>query len=414
MDIESIKRRFGIIGRSVLLNRAVEVAYQVASTDLSVLVLGESGAGKEFFPQIVHQFGTRKHGQYIAVNCGAIPEGTIDSELFGHVKGAFTGALDSRKGYFEVADGGTIFLDEVAELPMSTQARLLRVLESGEFLSVGSSKVQKTNVRIIAATNVRLERAIEEGKFREDLYYRLSTVPIYVPPLRERGEDIILLFKWFAQEFGRKYQMPVVHVDASAKQELLSYHWPGNIRQLKNVTEQISVIETTRDITGEIMRHYLPARPASSLPTVYSQEREGSVPSVAEREVIYRLLFDMRSELGNLKHLVIDMLKALDPKKRNTFMLEHADLIQAVCDSPEYEQSTHSQPSTAVVPRRAAEPVVVDSDAHVEEPDLAAVEESTIRRVLKKHNGHRREAAAELGISERTLYRKLRDYNIQS
>ena len=306
-DIQQVKLRFGIIGNNEELNRAIDIAMQVAPTDLSVLITGESGVGKENFPKIIHQFSNRKHGQYIAVNCGAIPEGTIDSELFGHEKGAFTGAIGERKGYFGEADGGTIFLDEVGELPLSTQARLLRVLESGEFIKVGSSRVEKTNVRIVAATNVRLQEAIAEGRFREDLYYRLSTVPIQIPPLRKREGDIVLLFRKFAADFAAKYRMPVVQLTEDAKRLLLAYSWPGNIRQLKNITEQISIIEPNREITAELLQKYIPdTRKAPLLPALTGAHAEKTFES--EREILYQVLFDMRKDVNELKRLVHEIM----------------------------------------------------------------------------------------------------------
>ncbi|TNF40613.1 MAG: sigma-54-dependent Fis family transcriptional regulator, partial [Bacteroidetes bacterium] len=311
-DLQSVKQRFGIIGNHEGLNRAIDIAVQVAPTDLSVLITGESGTGKEVFPQVIHTHSLRKHGPYIAVNCGAIPEGTIDSELFGHEKGAFTGATDSRKGYFEVASGGSIFLDEVAELPLSTQVRLLRVLETGEFIRVGSSKVQKTDVRVIAATNVDIVQAVSSGRFREDLYYRLNTVPIRVPSLRERGEDIILLFRKFAVDFAERYRMPAIRPDSHAREMLLNYYWPGNVRQLKNITEQISVIEQERDVTGPILARYLPDIQSGRLPVpVRTMSDEKSFSS--EREILYKVLFDMKSDMHDLKNLVYDLLSSGDP-----------------------------------------------------------------------------------------------------
>ena len=302
-EIQQVKLRFGIIGNNETLMRAIDTAIQVAPTDLSVLITGESGVGKESFPQIIHQYSRRKHGQYIAVNCGAIPEGTIDSELFGHEKGAFTGAIGERKGYFGEADGGTIFLDEVGELPMSTQARLLRVLESGEFIKVGSSKVEKTNVRIVAATNVKLMQAIAEGRFREDLYYRLNTVPIQMPPLRDRGEDVVLLFRKFASDFAEKYRMPAIQLTDDAKQVLMAYSWPGNVRQLKNVTERISIIETNREIDAVLLKSYLPEmEQVQHLPALCTGHENKSFES--EREILYQVLFDLRKDVTELKKLV--------------------------------------------------------------------------------------------------------------
>ena len=309
-DLQNIKQRFGIIGNYEGLNRALDIAVQVAPTDLSVLITGESGTGKEFFPQVIHSYSARKHGQYIAVNCGAIPEGTIDSELFGHEKGSFTGATESRKGYFEVADGGTIFLDEVAELPLSTQVRLLRVLETGEYIRVGSSKVQKTNVRVIAASNVDVTMAIERDKFREDLFYRLNTVPIKIPPLRERGEDIFLLFRKFAVDFAEKYRMPSIRLSSEAKNILLNYSWPGNVRQLKNITEQISIIEKEREISQEVLQSYLPDYTGVKLPAVIRRDDDKSFSS--DREILYKILFDMKSDMNDLKKLVLDLIKTGD------------------------------------------------------------------------------------------------------
>ena len=317
-EIQQVKLRFGIIGNNESLMRAIDIAIQVAPTDLSVLITGESGVGKESFPQIIHQYSRRKHGQYIAVNCGAIPEGTIDSELFGHEKGAFTGAIGERKGYFGEANGGTIFLDEVGELPLPTQARLLRVLESGEFIKVGSSKVEKTDVRIVAATNVNLRQAIAEGRFREDLYYRLNTVPIQIPPLRERGEDVVLLFRKFASDFAEKYHMPAIQLTDDAKQMLLSYTWPGNVRQLKNITEQISIIETNRDITAAILKNYLPEQ-EQHLPAL-SGKREKSFES--EREILYQVLFDMRQDVTELKKLVHSIMAEREASEETKELLE--------------------------------------------------------------------------------------------
>ncbi|HRW63234.1 MAG TPA: sigma-54 dependent transcriptional regulator, partial [Bacteroidales bacterium] len=308
MELQTIKQRFGIIGNSVGLNRAIDIAAQVAPTDLSVLITGESGTGKEIFPQIIHNYSSRKHGKYIAVNCGAIPDGTIDSELFGHEKGSFTGAHDSRQGYFEVANNGTIFLDEVAELPLSTQVRLLRVLETGEFLRVGSSKMQKTNVRVIAATNVDLIKAIEKNKFREDLYYRLNTVPIIIPPLRDRGEDIYLLFRKFATDFAERYRMPPISLSAEARQVLDNYKWPGNVRQLKNITEQLSVIETKREISVDVLKKYLPDYYPNQLPAVYRNDLVDEKTFATEREILYKILFDMKNDLNNLKKLVHEII----------------------------------------------------------------------------------------------------------
>lgn len=393
VDVQQVKQRFGIIGNNAGLNRAIDVAIQVASTDLSVLIIGESGVGKETFPQIIHQNSLRKHGQYIAVNCGAIPEGTIDSELFGHEKGSFTGALSDRKGYFEVADGGTIFLDEVGELPIPTQARLLRVLESGEFIRVGSSKVQKTNVRIVAATNVNLPQAVSEGKFREDLFYRLSTVPIQVPPLRERGEDIILLFRKFASDCAEKYRMPAVRLEEDARQLLLSYRWPGNVRELKNLTERISIIEESRDITAATLQFYLPDIGMEKYPVLVKPDAERKVFS-SEREILYQVLFDLRKDVTDLKKLVHDIMGEKMPIN--------------VTDSSD----TYPHPiSAAVHPSLPIQEAVVD--VKEETLSLEEVEKEIIRKALEKHNGRRKNAATDLKISERTLYRKIKEYNLE-
>jgi transcriptional regulator with PAS, ATPase and Fis domain len=412
-DIQRIKQRFEIIGNSQGLNRAIDIGLQVAPTDLSVLITGESGTGKEVFPQIIHSFSTRKHGTYIAVNCGAIPEGTIDSELFGHEKGSFTGAMDSRQGYFEVADGGTIFLDEVAELPLSTQVRLLRVLETGEFLRVGSSKVKKTNVRVIAATNINLIEAIQNGRFREDLYYRLNTVPINMPPLRERNEDIPLLFRKFASDFAEKYRMPPVTLDDDARRMLVSYKWPGNVRQLKNVTEQISVIEESRLISADKLLNYLPDYNPNKLPALITNKNAGvSEPSFAnEREILYKILFDMRNDVNDLKKLVLDMLQSgntnADVHSENASIIKnlYKDGIPFVETSKPsgYEQKGFNQDH----------PDIQDTEEIVEESlSLVDKEVEMIKKALEKYNGKRRQAAKELGISERTLYRKIKEHNI--
>lgn len=374
-----------------MLNRSIDVALQVAPTDLSVLITGESGVGKETFPQIIHQNSPRKHGVYIAVNCGAIPEGTIDSELFGHEKGSFTGALADRKGYFESADGGTIFLDEVGELPVPTQARLLRVLETGEFIKVGSAKVQKTNVRIVAATNVNLIRAVSEGNFREDLFYRLSTVPITVPPLRERVEDILLLFRKFAGDCAEKYRMPPVHIDDNeARELLLAYRWPGNVRELKNITERISIIEESRAITADILRYHIPNLQAEKLPVLLTQGREQKVFS-NEREILYQVLFDMKNDVNELKKLVHDIISGKVP-------MHVAE-----------EAFVHQHPIPAPAPIEEAVPVVEEENLSIED-----MEKDMIRKALEKHSGNRRNAAADLRISERTLYRKLKEYNLDN
>lgn len=389
VDLQQIKQRFGIIGNNTALNRAIDIALQVAPTDLSVLITGESGVGKETFPQIIHQNSPRKHGQYIAVNCGAIPAGTIDSELFGHEKGSFTDARSERKGYFEVADGGTLFLDEVGELPLQTQAYLLRVLESGEFMRVGSSKVQKTNVRIVAATNVNLAQAVSQGKFREDLYYRLNTIPIQIPPLRERSEDILLLFRKFASDCAEKYRMPSIRLDDDARMLLINYRWPGNVRELKNITERISVIEENRDISAEVLRLYLPNVEIEKFPVLVKHEAEQKVFN-SEREILYQVLFDMKKDVTELKKLVHEIM--------------NGGVQLPVVDEPSYVQphSIHSMPS------------IQDAEPYEEETlSLEEVEKEMIRKALEKHNGRRKNAAADLKISERTLYRKIKEYNLE-
>ena len=408
MEIQSIKQRFGIIGNSPFLNQAIDVARQVAPTDITVLITGESGTGKEVFPKIIHQLSARKHGAYIAVNCGAIPEGTIDSELFGHEKGAFTGAHDSRKGYFEVVNGGTIFLDEVAELPLSTQVRLLRILETGEFMKVGSSKVIKTNVRIVAATNVNIPQAINDGKFRQDLYYRLNTVPINIPPLRERKEDILLLFRKFASDFAEKYRMPSLKLDDEAKKLLQNYLWQGNIRQLKNITEQISIIEKNREINEKTLQHYLPSGQYSELPVLYKKEEKEK--EISERDILYKILFDMKKDITDLKKVVVDILQnddiSQDTKNDKTHLIKQfyedfdngkSDfekiVIQQNIEEPENEPIQHSE--------------VLNENLSLQKTEI-----ELIIKALDKHNGKRKNAAKELGISERTLYRKIKEYNI--
>jgi transcriptional regulator with PAS, ATPase and Fis domain len=409
MDIQTIKQRFEIIGNTTVLNRAIEVAVQVAPTDLSVLVSGESGVGKEIFPQIIHQFSSRKHGKYIAVNCGAIPEGTIDSELFGHEKGAFTGALADRKGYFQEADGGTIFLDEIGELPLSTQVRLLRVLETGEFIRVGSSKVVKTNVRVIAATNVNLPTAIEEGKFREDLFYRLNTVPITVLPLRERTEDINLLFRKFARDFAEKYRMPPIRLTDEARSILVSFRWPGNIRQLKNITEQISIIEKEREIGGEVLRNYLPFAGSKNLPAVFSSSEENKTFS-NEREILYKVLFDMKNDMSDLKKLVLEIMENRDAPISG----EHAQIIRNLynTDNGSFVPKDQAQKPLHITP--VDKENIQDTEEFVEESlSLSDKEIELIKKALDKHRGKRKYAAQELGISERTLYRKIKEYDIK-
>lgn len=405
MDIQSIKQRFGIIGNSVILDRAIDIARQVAVTDITVLISGESGTGKEFFPKIIHQLSARKHGPYIAVNCGAIPEGTIDSELFGHEKGSFTGAHEARKGYFEVVNGGTIFLDEVAELPLSTQVRLLRVLESGEFIRVGSSKPLKTNVRLVGATNINIPDAISAGKFRQDLYYRMNTVPIFVPPLREREDDIVLLFRKFASDAAEKYRMPVIQLTSDAQKTLTSYRWPGNIRQLKNITEQISIIEKNREINSETLSKYLPQHHGSDLPILYKGD---DANKFTERELLYKVLFDMKKDVNDLKQLVMTLMQNDPP---SSSLNENQQIIKRLYNDLES-------------PKEPIQPVIVKQDDNsIEEPiqEPEEIEESFslqkkeidfIRKALQKHDGKRKDAAKELGISERTLYRKIKEFNI--
>lgn len=408
-DLQAIKQRFEIIGNNYGLNRAIDIATQVAPTDLSVLITGESGVGKEIFPRIIHSYSSRKHAQYIAVNCGAIPEGTIDSELFGHEKGAFTGALSDRKGYFEVTDGGTIFLDEVGELPLPTQARLLRVLETGEFIRVGSSKVQKTNVRIIAATNLDIPQAVKNGKFREDLYYRLNTIPISIPPLRERKEDIPLLFRKFAADFAEKYRMPAIRLTEEAVEILQSFRWPGNIRQLKNITEQISIIEQERIVDGATLRKYIPQNDPM-LPTLSpSHESDGSFAS--EREILYKILFDMKKDMNDLKRLVYDLMQ------NNPEVAHHAEPTTSLVLRNLYENNhdfTPPAPSPSVS-YHAKDESIQDTEAVIEESfSIEEKEKELIIKALEKNHGKRKLAALDLGISERTLYRKLKEYNIEN
>jgi transcriptional regulator with PAS, ATPase and Fis domain len=412
-DLQNIKQRFGIIGNFEGLNRAIDIAVQVSPTDLSVLITGESGTGKEIFPQVIHSYSTRKHGQYIAVNCGAIPEGTIDSELFGHEKGSFTGASDSRKGYFEVADGGTIFLDEVAELPLSTQVRLLRVLETGEFIRVGSSKVQKTNVRVIAASNVEVPRAIDNGKFREDLFYRLNTVPIKVPALRDRGEDIFLLFRKFAVDFAEKYRMPAIRLDSEAKNILLNYSWPGNVRQLKNITEQISIIENEREIVALNLRNYLPDYGGVKLPAVIRKDDDKSFSS--EREILYKILFEMKSDMNDLKKLVFDLIRRgeIDVTYQETNSRAIKNLFREAKEEPNSQNEPEN--TSADFPSHNTMNNIQDTEEIIEESlSLADKEVEMIKKALEKYNGKRKMAAGELGISERTLYRKIKEYGIES
>ncbi|HQB28284.1 MAG TPA: sigma-54 dependent transcriptional regulator [Paludibacter sp.] len=421
-EIQAVKQRYGIIGNSELLNRAIDIAVQVAATDLSVLITGESGVGKENFPQIIHQYSHRKHGPYIPVNCGAIPEGTIDSELFGHEKGSFTGATSDRKGYFEVADGGTIFLDEVGDLPLSTQVRLLRVLEAGEFIKVGSSKILKTDVRVVAATNQDMKQAIREGRFREDLYYRLNTVPVYVPPLRERKEDITLLFRKFASDFADKYRMPPIRLTDEAKTMLTNYYWKGNVRQLKNIAEQISVIEQHREISADILRTYLPDENIERLPALFSDRRSVDQRTFnSEREILYQVLFDMKKDMNDLKRLVhgimenqpvttqsYDLDLTSQPEQKDVFVtqvegesLPDAKIVRSVPFRPEHADTHYMDEGDFQEIESVPEPV-----------SLAEMEKQMIQKTLAKHRGRRRSAAEELKISERTLYRKIKEYGL--
>lgn len=412
MSLQQIKQRFGIIGNAPQLNRALEVAMQVAPTDISVLVTGESGTGKEIIPQVIHQLSTRKHNEYIAVNCGAIPEGTIDSELFGHEKGSFTGATGSRQGYFEVADGGTIFLDEVAELPMQTQVRLLRVLETGEFIRVGSSKVIKTNVRVVAATNENMQRAIQSGKFREDLLYRLSTVPIALPALRQRKEDVYLLFRKFASDFAEKYRMPSIKLTPDGVDVLNAYHWPGNIRQLKNMVEQLSVIEQEREIDGPRLQSYLPQEQEFFPSVVGVQESK-----IDERELMYKFLFDMKNDLNDLKKLVVELVN--NQGEINLSNDQAAMVNRLYRDINIGEQRilpptvSKTEPIPPTYPLSDDETEDIEIHEEVEESlSLEDREKELIQKALDKHRGRRKHAADELGISERTLYRKIKEYGI--
>ena len=408
-EIQNIKQRFEIIGNHSGLDRAIEKAVRVSPTDITVLVTGESGVGKEVFPKIIHQLSHRKHNKFIAVNCGAIPEGTIDSELFGHEKGAFTGATSSRSGYFEVADGGTIFLDEVGELPLTTQVRLLRVLENGEFIKVGSSKVQKTNVRIVAATNLNMEDAISKGKFREDLFYRLSTVEIKIPPLRDRNTDIILLFRKFASDFAKKYNMPTVRLDDDAQRILKNYNWNGNIRQLKNITEQLSVLEKERAINGDMISSYLPD-PKNNLPALISENKSENDFS-SEREILYKILFDMKRDLNELKKLTsnikksnstesekIDDIQSLLPRKFNEMENSNDENDSLLDDNFEHKNDKYS----------FAEEITEEETLSLQDKEL-----ELIIKALERNNGRRKAAAKELGISERTLYRKIKQYDLE-
>jgi len=424
MDIQSIKNRFGIIGNSPALNHALNVAVQVASTDLSVLIVGESGVGKEVFSQIIHALSSRKHNSFIAVNCGAIPEGTIDSELFGHEKGSFTGAVDSRKGYFETVNGGTIFLDEIGEMPLGTQARLLRVLEAGEFIRVGSSKVQKTDVRVIAATNRELLEFTLNGRFRQDLYYRLSTVPIRVPSLRDRKEDIPLLFRKFVIDFAERYKTNAVQLDEEAKNLLINYSWPGNVRELKNIAEQISVLSTQPIITGNELRKFLPEKAMNRLPVLASNTPQTSGEFANEREILYKLFFDMKKDVTELKKMFLEILQ--NPSMAGTAArFAHESLLndhavngepKQMYDVPAVMQSNILQPAPSI---NSGQSVIINHDDEIhhheeveESLNIMDKEKELIEKALKKHKGKRKDASLDLGISERTLYRKLKEYDI--
>lgn len=413
MELQTVKQRFGIIGNSPALNYALNVAVRVAPTNLSVLITGESGVGKEIFSQILHQLSPRKHNAFIAVNCGAIPEGTIDSELFGHEKGSFTGANDKRKGYFETVDGGTIFLDEIGEMPIGTQARLLRVLESGEFIKVGSSSSQKTDVRVVAATNVNLLDSVKKGKFREDLYYRLSTVPIEIPPLRDRGDDILLLFRKLCTDFSERMKIPVIQLDDEAKRLLLKYSWPGNVRQLKNIAEQVSVLAKDKLVGAEEFMHFIPDFTISKTPAImdFNEQQQNSGSSFSERELLYKMLFDIKKDINDLKQYMLTM---------NTQGMHHAPFVnETMHNAPFYSQPVMVHNETASIHSNATQPIIInDNKAYnsvetVEESlSLDDKERELIIRALKKHKSRRKKAADDLGISERTLYRKIKEYGI--
>lgn len=417
-QIQSIKQRFNIIGNCASLNRAIDVAVQVANTELSVLITGESGVGKEFFPQIIHQFSHRKHNPYIAVNCGAIPEGTIDSELFGHEKGSFTSATSDRKGYFEVADKGTIFLDEVGELPLQTQVRLLRVLEAGEFMRVGSSKVQKTDVRVVAATNIDIPLAISQGRFREDLYYRLNAVPIHIPPLRERKEDIILLFRKFAADFAENYKMPSIRLTEEAQEVLTKYYWKGNIRQLKNITEQISVIEQNREISADVLKKYLPDDSNQNLLPILASDRNlfDSNSFSNEREILYQVLFDMRKDITDLKAVVNNLMAGrVDVPSYDNIVSQpimphrKEQEVDAVIDI-----IPNTKHSSKKMPQITEDSQIEDTEEYIEESlSISDAEKDTIVKALTRHKGKRKYAAQDLRISERTLYRKIKEYGLE-
>ena len=412
MELQSIKNRFGIIGNSPALNYALQVAVQVANTDLTVLIVGESGVGKEVFSQIIHALSPRKHNPFMAVNCGAIPEGTIDSELFGHEKGSFTGAVDSRKGYFETANGGTLFMDEIAEMPLGTQARLLRVLEAGEFIRVGSSKVQKTDVRVIAATNKDLLTATQNGKFREDLYYRLNTVPIRVPALRERKEDVILLFRKFSVDFAEKYKASPIQLEEGAKQMLMEYPWPGNVRELKNIAEQISVLSLDKSVSAEDLRRFLPEHRENRLPALSTRPAESSQDFMNERDILYKLFFDMKKDVTELKRMFVEIVQ--NPSAAGTVMAATGLMHELGSEKPEAE----TQVMKPILPP-PSQPMyipgnIIQDHVEVEESlNIMDMEKELIEKALRKHKGKRKDAAADLGISERTLYRKLKEYDIE-
>ncbi|WP_158859958.1 sigma-54 interaction domain-containing protein [Lunatibacter salilacus] len=424
-EILSVKQRFGIIGNSPLLNHAIQVAMQASPTEMTVLITGESGSGKESFSKIIHTLSTRKHGKFIAINCGAIPEGTIDSELFGHEKGSFTGAYEARKGYFEVTDGGSIFLDEIGEMPLGTQARLLRVLENGEFIKVGSSKVLKTDVRVIAATNVNLLKAVEKGKFREDLYYRLNTVPIFVPPLRQRGEDIVLLFRKFTTDFSDKYHVKPIMLSEDAKSLLVKFPFPGNIRQLKNLAEQISLLENEREVSVDTLARYLP-KEGSTLPVTYRGSTEAQA-DFSEREILYKVLFDMKKDMTELKKLVLESYQS--GGLNSSIMKKHQNLFEDMESSVKYEEEKVSSNLPLVLENKSEKEIqdrsslsreyenqIIEDITHEEDDNSLSIEKKEkelILRALKKHHNKRKYAAMDLGISERTLYRKIKQYDIQ-
>lgn len=422
-EIQSVKQRFGIIGNSPLLNHAIHVAIQVASTDMTVMITGESGTGKESFSKIIHQLSNRKHGQFIAVNCGAIPEGTIDSELFGHEKGSFTGASEARKGYFEVTDGGTIFLDEIGEMPLGTQARLLRVLENGEFIRVGSSKVQKTNVRVVAATNVKLVDAVDKREFREDLYYRLNTVPIFVPPLRERGDDVDLLFRKFASDFSEKHRVKPIKLDADAKSLLQKFRFPGNIRQLKNLVEQMSLLEAEKEISATLLNQYLPQDKLGSSSLALLRDIAPEAHGMSERDLLYKILFDLKKDVIDLKKLVFEILNGENFSKQQ--IDNYADILNKYpADGFQSQKLLGSEfsteaPAPIIIPKTQSNLEInenVHDISHEMEDDTLSIQEKEkelIIKALRKHNNRRKNAAIDLGISERTLYRKLKEYDLE-